>query len=527
MFNLLYLFLILSPPTQPGVLPNHWIFLIDASGTVVNTRYRARSYKVLLQDSLLNILNQLKPPIDRYRGKEDFTTICYFGILPNSYLREADTTDTAMISPIQILKKFRLGKDYLHFALPPGHYSPEIVKTIIYPPSPHYHFTFLSIAEPSVLYYLREYSPMLKGEIANTFLVIVTDDEYNDYACYHEIRFLKQISGDQYLRDLQDIEDEYSFKLLRALDKKVKGINWGIYIYKIENARTSRFFTQYRSYGINWIKEISFSVGWIKPKVSMTISLSPYFMRSLYSELNIKRGWLDVRIMDPLTGIDTTVNFCVKDDVSSFHLSMIPIEPVKKIFKKYPDIHSSLDLRFLVYDHILGSQLHVLRAEYRFKHPKALLVYLGKLFIVISLIFIFIWILINLYRNILIIHNNCYKSIPLKLIIPGIGAPINFDKKVYPLEDSFNCSIIFDCNFEGTFLGNRISCFLCWFVFLKRWGLEVPIKITVAHGDMREEYELVSAKQKIKCRLDNINVAVVSLNTKLGNKRIVIESKVN
>ena len=415
-------------------LKNHWIIFVDASGSVVNPLSKARSYRRFLQDSLISILKNLKgipAPMN-----QDYYSVVYFGIVPNNNrLIESDTITDSVACKISFIKNYKFYKDYLHVALTPGIYNITTLKKNLYPKSPHYCFTFLSIAEPSVFYYLNKYGKRLKRKnIRKTFLVLVSDDNYNDYECYHELRFLREVGGAKYLQELKKFENKYYLDLVVSKSYRVKQYTWGLYLYELKNLKAERFFSQYaQPRGLKWIDHQSLSSNWIKPKVTYRFKLSENFVNGVFSNFRVIKSWINMDLTDTISlNKYSKVVGELRPNHLNFTIRDLPIPFMEFTFrKKVPKVLLNLKANFLIEDNLLGSYLMSSKESSFLKRPMGL-AYIGKLSFVILTIFIIVILLIVVVEN----FTYCYE-LPVRFRVSGIPNPVSFGEVVEPLRSDY------------------------------------------------------------------------------------------
>ncbi|MBI4547252.1 MAG: hypothetical protein HY707_04675 [Ignavibacteriae bacterium] len=184
--------------------PNHYILLVDASGSMLSTKAKANALRNILFDTLSNRLFRLGfgeniPPLDLNR---DFITMHTFGIV------EKDS------SPAYLrLKGYDFQKDFVHtIILRERLVSPQYLTARLYP-NRFFELTVLGWAKQLGLSASRPDS--LNTTANRTFLIFIHDAETNESSLAEELimaeRWSNSASFEQAKRIVRDIDRDYGF----------------------------------------------------------------------------------------------------------------------------------------------------------------------------------------------------------------------------------------------------------------------------------------------------------------------------
>ncbi len=216
---------------QPRTHPNHYILLIDASGSTVQTEVRRTLYEEVLTDRLLKYLyrdgfGQVVPPYD---PQQDYLTLHHFGVVTG----EVETAFSR-------LGRYDLLADFIHPKLiRQGGVKEADLKPELFP-AQVYRYTILTWAKQLALHHSRPTSP---ADISHrTFIIMIHDGRPNDHSVKAELEMVRLWSGDNYRR----VEP-----LVTSIDKKYQFTNVSDKPETYRNAGrdealedTSRFFIE-------------------------------------------------------------------------------------------------------------------------------------------------------------------------------------------------------------------------------------------------------------------------------------------
>lgn len=159
----------LAQTLQPQAHPNHYIVLVDASGSTIETEEKKRLYEKALGERLLTRLYRdgFGPMVPPYDPRQDRLTLHHFGVA---------TGDKA--TAYARLKNYDLSSDFIHPALVrQGGIEAAALRPMLFP-TQSYNYTILAWAKQLALYSSR---PAGSGEISQrTFIVTVHDGLSNE-----------------------------------------------------------------------------------------------------------------------------------------------------------------------------------------------------------------------------------------------------------------------------------------------------------------------------------------------------------
>lgn len=183
--------------------PNHYIVLVDASGSTTSSDAKRRLYEKGLHEILVSKLYErgFGSSIPPYDPERDRLTLLHFGIVEGP-------TATAYSH----LSEYDLSTDLIHvrFAQKPG-VSPTLFKSAVFPTN-RYQYTILSWAKQLAL---QRISLATNSEItARTFLILIHDGLPNENSIAAEIEMIRLWSNANYNKTsplIASIDQDYRF----------------------------------------------------------------------------------------------------------------------------------------------------------------------------------------------------------------------------------------------------------------------------------------------------------------------------
>jgi hypothetical protein len=208
-----------QPRVEPPPHPNHYILVIDASGSTAKELKKAIYQKALLEILPQHLYSEgFGAEIPPYNLNEDYLTLHHFGVVTGGGA-----------SPDEIIKHYNLSTDFIHpsVVFRKGVSSDEL-KARLLPPT-LYQYTLLSWAKQIALHESR---PPRKDDIAHrVFIIFVHDGELNGPSVKEEIKAFERDNQtfDQAYKLVQHIDSEYQFTDGRGGDRRawVQELNAG------------------------------------------------------------------------------------------------------------------------------------------------------------------------------------------------------------------------------------------------------------------------------------------------------------
>jgi len=285
-------FLILLPwrpcPAQTIKLPshpNHYIILIDASGSTIETAEKQNKFRYLLTDFFPRFLfrNGFGASIPPIVPDEDVMSLLHFGIV-NEY------NDAAFKS----LKKYSFFADYIHPKLiNQKGVDEKRFKNMVWP-DVFYRITVLAWSRPLALDFLlkRNYA----GESHRVFLITVHDGLFNAGTIQEEVNLAENWGNRQQLPGVKEAIRRINESYLLTDGKRAEGRAWSqdiavgdehFFLEAYELLSKARSHSESRLAGMKAISKSSFS--WEKqkganPKGNLVVRLNDGFLDFLKRE---------------------------------------------------------------------------------------------------------------------------------------------------------------------------------------------------------------------------------------------------
>jgi hypothetical protein len=185
-----------SQSIRPQEHPNHYILLIDASGSIKKLKARWKIYEQVMRQTLPSRLyvDGFGENIPRFDPDHDFITLLNFGIVPGgiadryAHFRSADFL-TELIHPVYVRKK--------------NVKRPELEAELL--PKQYFEYTALSWSKQSALIASKAQSPEIACQ--RTFLIIVHDDLFNENGLSQELDEIKRTQNSSISKAIQMVED--------------------------------------------------------------------------------------------------------------------------------------------------------------------------------------------------------------------------------------------------------------------------------------------------------------------------------
>ena len=189
--SLIAALLMASPAQAQELEANHFILLVDASGSVRDTG----GYAAFLRNAVIPQLyeGRLGDKVPAFNPEQDVLTLLHFGVCP--------IDECPLVSAYRYLSKYNLATDFVH---PVFVHQAQVTARQLraqIKPTRYYRYTALSWAEPMALWFAR---PPAESEVPRrTFLLAVTDGEPNEHTPQREIRMLQQRADPASLREAE------------------------------------------------------------------------------------------------------------------------------------------------------------------------------------------------------------------------------------------------------------------------------------------------------------------------------------
>ncbi len=264
--------------------PNHYILLIDASGSIVSNEAKAQKYREILTVELLNHLfrDGFGQSIPSFNPEEDLLSLFRFGIVsqeydnPYRYLADYDLL-TDFVKP-RLIRQKGISQTNLENLIWPGDF---------------YKLTILAWAKPLALAALSRSN--FDGVSNRVFLIMVHDGLLNDGTLGDEIKMAESWSNQDKLGDVKKMIDlinaNYIFsdgkgQTSWAWNKRINVNGEPIFLeaYEVVSIHQDKWITQLKNLDPNLFTKLSFH--WTKesgnqPEGYLKVNVNDKFLKSL------------------------------------------------------------------------------------------------------------------------------------------------------------------------------------------------------------------------------------------------------
>jgi len=399
-----------TPSLQPVGHPNHYIVLIDASGSTSTTGARRALYRRVLTEDLLKPLfsTGFGSAIPAYDTQQDSLTLLQFGILydhlPDPYTRLAKHDFlTDFIHPIYVRQK--------------GIDAARIASVLV--PEQTYKYTILSWAKQLALDKLS--STNSQENLNRTFLIIVSDGLPNESSPKDEINMVIKWGGDNFKRVsevLSQINNDYRFTDGQGKETTA----WSQIITSDDSPSLPFFIESYEVFSKSQMDWESKATS-LKPLDNLSFE---WIETSGNSPQGILKGSLTEDFKTWATGVkvdDVFLSTTNNGELRSPNLAL-PIKFNEKLTCEPKSFPASLQGSFSRADRLLGTRTVRYNYTQTVEAPLPITCRLWFALLVIVSIFAIVAALLGLAYLI----NNRFYSTQLYLDLPGMLVPIRINR---------------------------------------------------------------------------------------------------
>ncbi|MCI0471737.1 MAG: hypothetical protein L0Y73_08775 [Candidatus Aminicenantes bacterium] len=179
--------------------PNHYILLIDSSGSTASNDREYREYRDALTIALMNQLYRdgFGKAIPPFSPNDDMLTVLFFGVVPQHYN-----------PPHLYFKNYNLTTDFIHIAMVRQRRINESDLKNSICPGQFFKLTILTWAKNLALNSLLKDKYKFHGSCSRVFLIMVHDGIINGNTIREEINFVERWSNEKLLPTVKDAVDK-------------------------------------------------------------------------------------------------------------------------------------------------------------------------------------------------------------------------------------------------------------------------------------------------------------------------------